>query len=374
MCFHFITENIEKTGTQGLTFNKPNFSASVRTVLYFLRFFFWCGPFLKSLLNLLQYCFCFMFWFFGHKACGILSPPPGIESAPPALEGEVLTTGLPGKSLRTFLSETGSTWRWGAQWLLVWIGTTAALQRLSWSITADLQSNNHSPFQFTKSMFLLFPFNADNTTYRYLPFTDQKLRDKSLRNFPKVFKLSTGSASSSDIKSHAVFTRKHHLSPPPIIDLTPRAIPGTKPWSKRVCLRVSSLLCPPFLTLWVLNHPEVYPVPTHPYAPLLQPLCVCLHQNSISTWHLFCAFEFYEAFPHASSPLDFDLQTTLWNSFSFSRSARKMRLYEVGICPSSHSSPFLCLLFLRSFQPLIDLFIRRFTWWIASLHVPSKNY
>ena len=31
---------------------------------FFLRFF-WCGPFLKSLLNLLQYCFCFMSWFFG---------------------------------------------------------------------------------------------------------------------------------------------------------------------------------------------------------------------------------------------------------------------------------------------------------------------
>ena len=31
----------------------------------------WCGPFLKSLLNLLQCCFCFMLWFFGHKACGL---------------------------------------------------------------------------------------------------------------------------------------------------------------------------------------------------------------------------------------------------------------------------------------------------------------
>ena len=40
-----------------------------------------------------------MFWFFGHKACGILAPRPGIESTPPALEGEVLVTGLPGKSL-----------------------------------------------------------------------------------------------------------------------------------------------------------------------------------------------------------------------------------------------------------------------------------
>ena len=44
---------------------------------------------LKVLLNLLQYCFCsFMFWFFGHEACGILAPQPGIEPASPALEGK----------------------------------------------------------------------------------------------------------------------------------------------------------------------------------------------------------------------------------------------------------------------------------------------
>ena len=30
---------------------------------FFKDFFFWCGPFLKSLLNLLQYDFCFMFLF-----------------------------------------------------------------------------------------------------------------------------------------------------------------------------------------------------------------------------------------------------------------------------------------------------------------------
>ena len=35
---------------------------------------------------------------FGHEACGILAPWPGIEPALPALEGEVLTTGPPGKS------------------------------------------------------------------------------------------------------------------------------------------------------------------------------------------------------------------------------------------------------------------------------------
>ena len=38
-----------------------------------VRFFFLfgCGSFLNSLLNLLQYYFCFMFWSFGYKACEI---------------------------------------------------------------------------------------------------------------------------------------------------------------------------------------------------------------------------------------------------------------------------------------------------------------
>ena len=41
----------------------------------------------------------FMFWFFGCKACGIPALWPGIEPAPHSLEGEVPTTGPPGKSL-----------------------------------------------------------------------------------------------------------------------------------------------------------------------------------------------------------------------------------------------------------------------------------
>ena len=40
-----------------------------------------------------------MLWFFGHKACEILVPQAGTEPAFPALEGEVLTTRLPGKTL-----------------------------------------------------------------------------------------------------------------------------------------------------------------------------------------------------------------------------------------------------------------------------------
>ena len=52
-----------------------------------------------SLLNLLQYCFCFMFCFSVRKACGILAPPPGTEPIPPAFEDEALTSGPPGKCL-----------------------------------------------------------------------------------------------------------------------------------------------------------------------------------------------------------------------------------------------------------------------------------
>ena len=44
-----------------------------------------------------------MFWFFGHEVCGILVTRPGIEPAPSASEGEVLTTEPPGKSLSHFI-------------------------------------------------------------------------------------------------------------------------------------------------------------------------------------------------------------------------------------------------------------------------------
>ena len=57
-----------------------------KTVFFclFKDFFFFvdhfkCGPFKKSLLSLLQYCFYFLFWFFGHKARVILASWPGTE-------------------------------------------------------------------------------------------------------------------------------------------------------------------------------------------------------------------------------------------------------------------------------------------------------
>ena len=43
--------------------------------------------------------FCFLFFFFGQEACGLLAPQPEIKPAPPALEGEVLTTEPLRKSL-----------------------------------------------------------------------------------------------------------------------------------------------------------------------------------------------------------------------------------------------------------------------------------
>ena len=39
-----------------------------------------------------------LFCFFGHEAFGVLALQAWIEPIPPALEDEVLTTGLPGKS------------------------------------------------------------------------------------------------------------------------------------------------------------------------------------------------------------------------------------------------------------------------------------
>ena len=58
---------------------------------------------LKHLLNSLLYCFCFIFWVFGHKAREILFPQPGTKAALPAMEGEVLTPAPPGKSHQLFI-------------------------------------------------------------------------------------------------------------------------------------------------------------------------------------------------------------------------------------------------------------------------------
>ena len=52
---------------------------------------------------------------FSCDAYGILAPQPGAEPAPPALEGDVLHTGLPGKSWGEHLWEWGQSNSWGDQ-------------------------------------------------------------------------------------------------------------------------------------------------------------------------------------------------------------------------------------------------------------------
>ena len=54
---------------------------------------------MDHLQSLPQHSFCFIFWSFGRETCRILAPWPGLTPAPSALEGEVLTTGPPGRSL-----------------------------------------------------------------------------------------------------------------------------------------------------------------------------------------------------------------------------------------------------------------------------------
>ena len=59
---------------------------------------------LKSSLSLLRHCFCLMVWFFSPKASGIFSPRD--ETHIPSAEGEVQTTGPPGRSLTGTFAKT----------------------------------------------------------------------------------------------------------------------------------------------------------------------------------------------------------------------------------------------------------------------------
>ena len=69
-------------GTQSIRSQSSGKNPFIMFFGFFFKIFFLCGPFSKSLLNLLQYCFCFMLWFFGRNACGILASQPEIEPTP----------------------------------------------------------------------------------------------------------------------------------------------------------------------------------------------------------------------------------------------------------------------------------------------------
>ena len=65
-------------------------ASGIISFFFFFQDIFWHGPFLKSLLNLLQ---------FGFLAMRHVAPRPGLEHTNPILGGRVLTTGSPGKFL-----------------------------------------------------------------------------------------------------------------------------------------------------------------------------------------------------------------------------------------------------------------------------------
>ena len=89
------------------------FSAAIPNYTWFLLFFvkfFFCVC-VQTIFKLFTEFFFFyniasvFCFFFHHKSCGIWAPRPGIEPTAPALEGAVLTTGLPGKSPVWFVTQ-----------------------------------------------------------------------------------------------------------------------------------------------------------------------------------------------------------------------------------------------------------------------------
>ena len=67
---------------------------------YFVKVFFFDVYHFKVFIEFITVLILFYVVFFsGHEACRILAPWPGMEPTSLALEGEVLTTGPPGKSL-----------------------------------------------------------------------------------------------------------------------------------------------------------------------------------------------------------------------------------------------------------------------------------
>ena len=143
-------------------------------------FFLMCVPFLKSLLDLLQYCFCCLcsvfVSFFCPRGMWYLSSP-GIKPVPPALEGKVLTSGPPRKSPYRPLPDGQDLKEKGARgWSLdenprVW------LPHLAFAHTMRGISGYHTgTTPFTKSQVHLYGHTPPNFSinctwsFHYIPF------------------------------------------------------------------------------------------------------------------------------------------------------------------------------------------------------------
>ena len=64
----------------------------------FKDFFFDVGHFFKAFIEFVTILLLFHVLSFWLEACRNLAPQPGMEPLPPALKGEILTTGPPGKA------------------------------------------------------------------------------------------------------------------------------------------------------------------------------------------------------------------------------------------------------------------------------------
>ena len=78
----------------------PLYQIFLKRIIGLIFFFFFdVDHFLKIVIEFVTiFPLFYVLFFFGPEACGTLAARPGIKPIPPALEGEVLTSGLPGKS------------------------------------------------------------------------------------------------------------------------------------------------------------------------------------------------------------------------------------------------------------------------------------
>ena len=68
-------------------------------VFFFFNFFLNAVNFFKIFIEFVTVLLLSYALFFGQEACSILTPQPGMEPAPPALEDEFLTTAPPGSPI-----------------------------------------------------------------------------------------------------------------------------------------------------------------------------------------------------------------------------------------------------------------------------------
>ena len=99
---------------------------------FFFFFHFWCGPFLKSVLNLLQHCLCFMIWFFWPWGLCDLSSLTGDLTCTPGIGRWSRNTGLPGKSPGWCLMQAASGLK-GQLGRGLWYPAPASPLSLSWN-------------------------------------------------------------------------------------------------------------------------------------------------------------------------------------------------------------------------------------------------